>query len=170
MASVLPSSAECGPAPTFDWHLTNLRNYVKLSPGNAAPLKVAGQSVASFGEGSGWLGIPGDPTLPSRFIRALAFSMTSSPQPSGIQSVRLMEYIMNNFDIPFGSIQPGAGEHPDYTQWITIADLDQVVYYVKTYENQTLQAVDLNDFDLDAKAIFSLPIAAALEAPKLQSK
>lgn len=155
-------------SPTFDWHLTNLRNYVKLSPENAQPLKVAGQQIASFGEGSGWLGIPGDPTPPSRFIRALAFSMTSDPKPSGIQSVRLVEHIMNNFDIPFGSTRSGGSAHPDYTQWIAIADLDEAVYYVKTYENQTLQAIVLSDFDLDAKTILSVPISPALDAPKVQ--
>ncbi len=154
-------------SPTFDWHLTNLRNYVKLSPKNTPPLKVAGQSIASFGEGSGWLGIPGDPTPPSRFIRALAFSMSSTPQASGIQSVRLVEHIMNNFDIPSGSILPDGDEHPDYTQWTVVADLNERIYYIKTYENQTLQAIDLKDFDLTAKDILSASIAARLNTPKL---
>lgn len=156
-------------SPTFDWHLTNLRNYVKLTPENVPPLKVAGQSIESFGQGSGWLGIPGDPTPPSRFIRALAFSMTSDQQPSGIKSVRLAEHIMNNFDIPYGTINPDEkGGKPDYTQWTVIADLEQKNYYVKTYENQQLQTFGFEDFDLDGKAIIAAPIKSNLEAPKLK--
>lgn len=157
-------------SPTFDWHLTNLGNYVTLSPDNVEPLKVNGQTVPSFGQGSGWLGIPGDPTPPSRFIRALAFSMTSDTQPSGMESVRLVEHIMNNFDIPYGTINPGKGEAPDYTQWTTVVDLKSKVYYIKTYENQTLQSVALSDFDLDAKSSVNLPIQPMLDAPKLSAK
>ncbi len=29
-------------SPSFDWHMTNLRNYVKLSPNNAKPVKSSG--------------------------------------------------------------------------------------------------------------------------------
>ena len=49
-------------APEFDWHLTNLKNYVKLSPFNAPALDLWGQTISSFGQGSGLLGMPGDPT------------------------------------------------------------------------------------------------------------
>ena len=94
-------------APTFDWHLTNLKNYVKISPVNAEPITIDGQTIASFGQGSGLLGIPGDPTPPSRFIRALGYTMSAKRLPSGIQSVRLAEHILNDFDIPLGFIQPG---------------------------------------------------------------
>ncbi len=155
-------------SPTFDWHLTNLRNYVKLTPVNVPPMKVAGQTVDSFGQGSGWLGIPGDPTPPSRLIRALAFSMTSDQKPNGIESVRLVEHIMNNFDIPYGTIRnPKPGGDLDYTQWTTIADIQELVYYVKTYNNQMLVSIPLADFDFDAKAVSTAAIKDDLVAPKL---
>jgi len=153
-------------SPTFDWHLTNLSNYVKLTPENVAPLKVGGQEITSFGEGSGWLGIPGDPTPPSRFIRALAFSMTSDPEPAGEKSVRLVEHIMNNFDIPKGTIRNDE-KMADYTQWTTVADLKNRSYYVKTYENQTLQGIDLMAFDLDAKEVVSTAVEPMIAPPAL---
>lgn len=156
-------------APSFDWHLTNLKNYVKLSPDNAPPLKVGGQQVDSFGEGSGWLGLPGDPTPPSRFIRALAFSMTSNPQPAGDASVRLVEHIMNNFDIPQGTIREGK-QTSDYTQWTGIADLKNLRYYIKTYNAPVLQGIDLTQFDLDAKTVVTAPIKPALTPPALFPK
>ncbi len=154
-------------SPTFDWHLTNLRNYTKLTDENAPPLKINGQTINSFGAGSGWLGIPGDPTPPSRFIRAMAYSMTPVKQPSGIESVRLVEHIMNNFDLPKGIIRDAKSDVADYTQWTAIADIKAGVYYVKTYDNQTLQAIDINDFDLDAKAPLVADIATVENAPSL---
>lgn len=154
-------------SPTFDWHLTNLGNYVKLSPDNVDSLKVNGQTIPSFGQGSGWLGIPGDPTPPSRFIRAIAFSMTVDPEPNGIKSVRLVEHIMNNFDIPFGTIRPAKGDECDYTQWTTVADIGTGTYYVKTYNNQTLQAIALENFDPNAKTVSYAPIEDAEQTPFL---
>lgn len=155
-------------SPGFEWHLTNLRNYVKLSPVNAEPMEIFGEEVASFGQGSGLLGIPGDPTPPSRFIRALGYTASVEPQPSGIESVRLAEHILNNFDIPIGFVKPAeANEAPDYTQWSAIADLKNRQYYVKTYNDQVLRSVDLMSFDLDATDIVKAPLTPRMEVPSL---
>ncbi|MBC2595336.1 choloylglycine hydrolase family protein [Ruficoccus amylovorans] len=154
-------------APTFDWHLTNLKNYTKLSDANGSSLKVDGHVIDSFGSGSGWIGLPGDPTPPSRFIRAFAYSMTPVAQPDGTESVRLVEHIMNNFDLPKGFIRNDKSDEADYTQWTVVADMANRVYYVKTYDNQQLQAIALKDFDLDAKTPYAAAIADELEAPAL---
>ena len=157
-------------SPGFDWHLTNLRNYVKLSPVNAEPIVIAGQTISSFGQGSGLLGIPGDPTPPSRFIRALGYAISAKKVPSGEESVRLAEHILNNFDIPRGFIKPGAGDQSplEYTQWSTIAELTTKRYYVKTYEDQVLRGIDLMSFDLDAKTIASATLKPKLSPPSLE--
>ncbi|PCI93544.1 choloylglycine hydrolase [Candidatus Aerophobetes bacterium] len=60
-------------SPTFDWHLTNLRNYINLTPFNVDPLHLRGLKLAPFGQGSGMRGLPGDFTPPSRFVRAAVF-------------------------------------------------------------------------------------------------
>ena len=153
-------------SPSFDWHLTNLKNYVKLSPENAPPLQIGSQTITSFGEGSGWLGIPGDGTPPSRFVRALAFSLTSIAQPAGPESVRLVEHIMNNFDIPKGQIRQ-ASSVADYTQWTGIADLRHRRYYLKTYDDQTLRCIDLPGCDLTASQMISAPVPPKLDPPTL---
>lgn len=135
--------------PEFPWHMSNLKNYVNLTPLNAEPNKIRGYTIEGMGQGSGWLGLPGDPTAPSRFIRALAYSMTVNTKPSGIESVRLVEHIMNNFDIPYGWVQDKKEKFLDYTQWTVIADIKNRVYYVKTYTNQRLKHIDFSTFDLD---------------------
>ena len=155
-------------SPTFDWHLTNLRNYVKLSPVNAEPVEIFGEGFASFGQGSGLLGIPGDPTPPSRFIRAVGYAVSAERKPSGVESVRLAEHILNNFDIPVGFVTSTDGkEPPDYTQWSAIADLKNRRYYVKTYTDQVLRGVDLMSFDLDAEAIAKAPLTPQMEPAAL---
>ena len=164
-------------APTFDWHLTNLKNYVKISPVNAEAITIDGVTIPSFGQGSGLLGIPGDPTPPSRFLRALGYVISVKKLPSGEQSVRLAEHILNNFDIPMGFIQPGKGDYTalEYTQWSSIAELTTKRYYVKTYDDQVLRGIDLMSFDLDAKTVASTALEPSLSPPafkfdKLQTR
>ena len=67
-------------SPGYDWHLLNLRNYANLSPQAARPRSIDGVSLAPFGAGSGMLGLPGDFTPPSRFVRAVAFVNTMTRQ------------------------------------------------------------------------------------------
>ncbi|QAY97027.1 choloylglycine hydrolase [Methylovirgula ligni] len=156
-------------SPPFDWQVTNLRNYVKISPVNAPPLQIGGQTVASFGQGSGLLGIPGDPTPPSRFVRALGYAASAERQPDGIASVRAAEHILNNFDIPKGWIRPDSGGESEweFTEWSAVADLTNLVYYVKAYDDQVLRSIDLKTQNLDAPAIVSAPLVPRPEAPAL---
>lgn len=65
-------------APGFEWQLTNLNNYVNLYPGDASPRKLSGITLQPTGGNSGFLGIPGDDTPPSRFVRAAFYRATYS--------------------------------------------------------------------------------------------
>ncbi len=156
-------------SPTFDWHINNLRNYVKISP-NAAPARViAGQTIRPLGQGSGLLGIPGDPTPPSRFLRALGYAMSAVPVEPGMPSVRLAEHIANNFDIPKGWVQnPTIKEASiEYTQWTVVADLENLRYYVKSYEDPTMRVLDIKKLDLNGKAILLGPLHPPVTPPNL---
>ena len=70
-------------APNYDWHMTNLRNYVNLSAVALPTKKIEDLNFAPLGGGSGMIGLPGDYTPPSRFVRAVAFSKTARPTATG---------------------------------------------------------------------------------------
>ena len=70
-------------SPSFDWHMANLRNYVNFSMTNVPPVKLGSVKLEPFGQGSGMLGLPGDFTPPSRFVRAVAFSQSVFPSKTG---------------------------------------------------------------------------------------
>jgi len=80
-------------SPTFDWHMTNLRNYVNFSMTNVPPVKLGSIKLEPFGQGSGMLGLPGDFTPPSRFVRAVAFSQSVLPSETGNGAVLEAFYI-----------------------------------------------------------------------------
>jgi choloylglycine hydrolase len=148
-------------SPSFDWHMTNLRNYVNFSMTNVPPVKLGPVKLQPFGQGSGMLGLPGDFTPPSRFVRAVAFSQSVLPSKSGNDAVLEAFHILNQFDIPKGA----AREHErdahgniqaDYTQWTAAADLQARQYYFRTYENSQIRMIDLTKMNLDAKDIVKI--------------
>ncbi|NWG24168.1 MAG: choloylglycine hydrolase family protein [Pseudorhodoplanes sp.] len=148
-------------APYYDWHLLNLRNYANLKPMDDRPHDINGVSLAPFGAGSGMLGLPGDFTPPSRFVRATAFVASMLPVKSAAEAVDAASTMLNNFDIPKGLVREG-GKADDYvlgfTQWSVIADTRNKVYYYWTMYNRRLRSVDLTKIDFAAKAPAAFPL------------
>ena len=145
-------------SPEFDWHLTNLRNFINLTPFNVKPITLRGVSLAPFGEGSGMVGLPGDFTPPSRFIRAAIFSSTAIPAQNTEKLVGQTFHILNQFDIPIGTArQKEDGKiSTDSTLLTSVKDPKSLRYYFKSYDDQTIKWIALQDFDLNGKAIKSV--------------
>ncbi|CAA0121586.1 Choloylglycine hydrolase [BD1-7 clade bacterium] len=145
-------------SPTFDWHMTNLRNYVNLSFSNVEDVKLGNQKLAPFGQGSGMLGIPGDFTPPSRFVRAAAFSQGLIPVETGKEGILQAFHLLNNFDIPKGAARDSKKDKhgnivADYTLWTSAVDLKERAFYFRTYEDSQIKRVDLLSHNLDSKTI-----------------
>ena len=153
-------------SPTFDWHLTNLRNFINLTPFNVKPLKVDGLELAPFGQGSGMVGIPGDFTPPSRFVRAAIYSITAIPSNTASEGVFQGFHILNQFDIPVGIARDKVGDvtYSDFTSITCVRDPQSLKYYFKTYDDQSIRYVDLSTFDLNAKEVKKASTVAKQQA------
>lgn len=145
-------------APTFDWHITNLRNYLNLSAGNAEPIRIKGTVLAPPGQGSGFLGIPGDWTPPSRFVRTAAMIRYAETPENPSEAVNLAEHILNAVDIPRGDIRDESGSM-DYTQWAVIKDLKNRKFYFRSYRDIAIKVVHFDEA-LRKNYAGYLPIAA----------
>jgi len=132
-------------SPTFDWHMTNLRNYVNLTATNVPPIDLGGIKLAQFGQGSGLRGLPGDFTPPSRFVRAVAFSQSAIPSDTADHAVMQAFHILNNFDIPLGAVREtdNGQVHAEATTWTSASDLKNLRWSFKTYDDQTIHSVDV---------------------------
>jgi choloylglycine hydrolase len=138
-------------APGFQWHMTNLNNYVNLVPGSASDKTIkSGITLEPLGHGSGMLGIPGDFTSPSRFERAAFFQTTAPVWDTGFETVVQAFHILNNFDIPIGSqhlradIPKGL---PSATQFTAVTDQKAMKFYYRTAWNSNIRCIDLNSID-----------------------
>jgi choloylglycine hydrolase len=145
-------------SPAFDWHMANLRNYVNFSMTNMPPVKLGSVTLQPFGQGSGMLGMPGDFTPPSRFVRAVAFSQSVFKPKTGHDAVVEAFHVLNQFDIPKGAAREHEkDEHgnilADYTIWTSAIDLKAKRFYFRTYESSQIRMVDLMKMNLDAKDI-----------------
>jgi len=148
-------------SPAFDWHMTNLRNYVNFSLTNVPPIQLGSVKLTPFGQGSGMLGLPGDFTPPSRFVRAAAFSQSVLPTNTGYDAVIQAFHILNNFDIPKGAARDEKRDKhgnivADYTTWTSANDLKAKRFYFRTYANSQIRMVDLTKMNLDAKEITTI--------------
>jgi len=138
-------------APTFDWHVTNLSNYINLSPFNIEHLQLKGLTLSPLGQGSGLLGLPGDFTSPSRFVRATVFMQTVQDTNTEHEAINAAFHILNLFDIPFGSVIEKNVDYQTYeiTQWTSAVDLKNKRYFWHTHENRQIYAVDLMKMNLN---------------------
>ncbi len=150
-------------SPSFDWHMTNLRNYPNLGAVQPKTRSIGGVELKPFGLGAGLTGMPGDFTPPARFVRAVAFSKSSIPAKNGRESVIQAFHILNNFDIPKGSAREAHKDKhgnimADFTTWTSASDLKAKKFYFRVYNNSQIKMVDLNKMDLNAKKIVTIPM------------
>lgn len=127
-------------SPNFSWHMTNLRNYMNLSPVQKEENLWNSMALTPFGQGAGAIGLPGDFTPPSRFIRcAYLKSHTLFPKQQS-KALSACFHVMENLSIPKGVVMT-AQASADYTQYTAFIDLNHCCYFYKTYDNSEIRSV-----------------------------
>jgi len=145
-------------SPPFDWHMTNLRNYLNLSAVALPNKKIEDMDFTPIGAGSGLLGIPGDYTPPSRFVRIVAYTQTARKTPDGDEAVYEAFRILDNFNLPLGSAEgpdadaEGLKGMRSSTLWTSVADTRNLKYYYHTQHNRKVRMIDLKRLDFSPKA------------------
>ncbi|NET44055.1 choloylglycine hydrolase family protein [Okeania sp. SIO2B3] len=141
-------------APTYDWHITNLRNYVNISPVALPDQEIGSIDFSPLGGGSGMIGLPGDFTPPSRFIRAVAFSQTARETTDGPETMYELFRILDNFNVPLGASEGNddidTSGMRSSTQWTTAHDITNKVIYYHTQNNRQVRKVDVGSLDFES--------------------
>lgn len=155
-------------SPGFEWQITNLNNYINLYPGTTDTKSFGNITLSSFGAGSGFIGLPGDITPPSRFVRAAFYQTTAPEQNNAIGAVTQSFHILNNFDIPIGA-EFLAGQTPtdipSATQWTSSADVTHRVLYYRTMYNSAIRSFDLKSIDFGRVKYQVQPLDANKQQP-----
>ncbi len=131
--------------PPFNWMQINLQNYIQVNALNALPIQTEGGILSQAGQGSGMLGLPGDWTPPSRFVRMATFLRFAKAGGSALEAVNLAEHLLNTVDIPLGLVRERtqSGSVDDYTQWSVVKDQTNLVFYFRSYKDMSLKSIDM---------------------------
>lgn len=143
-------------APTYDWHMTNLSNYLNLSMFSLEPKTMEGIKFSPTGAGSGMIGLSGDNTPPSRFIRAVAWSQTARKTKTAKETEYETFRVLDNFNLPLGPDgAEGAGHAGETgmmrssTIWTTAWNLEDLILSYHTQHNRRVRQVNVKAIDFD---------------------
>lgn len=144
--------------PTFDYHMFNLNNYMKLStepPVNSFADKVP---LAPYCSGMGAIGLPGDLSSASRFVKAVFTKMNSISGTSEAESVSQFFHILGSVSQQRGCVHIRDDRY-EITVYSSCCNMDKGIYYYTTYENSQISAVDMHREKLDGDAVICYPLA-----------
>ncbi|MTH54947.1 linear amide C-N hydrolase [Bacillus mangrovi] len=140
--------------PPYDWHLNNLVLYEQLSLTDKCN-QICGSELV----GSGQLGIPGDPTSQSRFVRASFLQQTQFSPATIQQGIGAARQIIQTLSVPVGTVYLREYEGVyDWTQWTVIRDHNNLGYYFFTDFNSTLYGIKFKELDLDGRFTIGVDI------------
>ncbi len=134
--------------PPFPTQLFQLNNYMHLSTQPPENHFSSALPLLPYGRGMGALGLPGDLSSQSRFVRASFVKMNSVSGDSEPESVSQFFHILNAVDQQRGCCEVEAGKY-EMTLYTCCCNADKGVYYYTTYDNHQISAVDLHKENLD---------------------
>lgn len=142
--------------PTFDYHMTNLVNYMGLSPKQPENSFGPGLELTPYSRGMGAMGLPGDLSSASRFVKAAFTRLNSVCGDSESASISQFFQILGSVAQQKGCVL--VGDKYEYTIYTSCCNTDQGIYYYNTYENSQLSCVHLHHENLDSDGLISFPL------------
>ncbi len=148
--------------PPFPYHLFNLNNYRGLGVTNGENTFLPEQPLVEYCQGLGALGLPGDPSSMSRFVRAVFGASHSVSGEEEQTSVNQFFHLLTSVEMPRGTCRTPAGVW-DVTVYSSCINTTRGLYYYTTYENRRIRCVDMHRVDLEGDTLFRYPLHAASE-------
>lgn len=143
--------------PTFDIQIFNLNNYVNVTrevPENRFSSAIA---LDAYSRGMGGIGIPGDLSSSSRFVKAAFTKLNSVSGTSESESISQFFHILGSVNQERGCVRLAEDTY-EITIYSSCCNVDKGVYYYKTYENSQITGVDMHNENLDNQSLVSYPL------------
>ncbi len=150
--------------PDFPYHMTNLSNFMRLTPKAPKNLLFPSAELSPYSNGMGAIGLPGDFSSPSRFVRAVYAKAHTQHRPPKTKETSTKEEITRFFHMmdtvaqPLGCTETEEGS-PISTIYTSCADTSEGIYYFSTYACRRIRAVRLRSADLDTSELITFPLS-----------
>ena len=142
--------------PTFDFHMLNLANYMGLTREEPISRFSEKLKLMPYSRGMGAIGLPGDLSSASRFVKAAFTKLNSVSGDSESESVSQFFHILNSVAQQKGCCRVEKGF--EYTIYSSCCNTDKGIYYYTTYENSRITGVDMHKENLDGTNLISYPL------------
>ena len=143
--------------PTFDIQSFNLNNYMGLSRNPPQQNFSSNLKFDTYSRGMGAMGLPGDLSSPSRFVKAAFTKENSMSGDSESESISQFFHILVSVTQQRGCVNVGNGKF-EITIYSSCCNTDKGIYYYTTYENSQISGVDMHKVDLDGSTLSDYPL------------
>ena len=142
--------------PIFDYHMMRLCDFLNLTC--EAPVNRFGEAALEpYSKGMGAIGLPGDLSSSSRFVRAAFTKLNAVSGESEAESVSQFFHILGSVEQQRGCVRLHEGEY-EITVYTSCINTEKGIYYYTTYENSCIHAVDLHRVDLEQEELYRYPL------------
>ena len=138
--------------PPFEYHRMNMNNYMNLTAESPQNRFADRLNLRPYAQGMGALGLPGDASSASRFVRAVFLKWNSVAPEEEKANVSQFFHILDSVAMVRGSVVTEQGTY-DITTYSCCANTRTGVYYYKTYDDSRVRAVDMHETDLDGNVL-----------------
>ena len=145
--------------PTFDFHMHNLANYINLTHNEPTNRFAPNHNIKPYSRGMGAIGLPGDLSSASRFIRASFTKLNSVSDGTFDQDVSQFFHILESVSQQRGCVK--VGNKYEQTIYTSCCNIDNGVYYYTTYENSQITGIKMHNTDLDSVELKLFPLVTS---------
>ena len=143
--------------PTFDMQLFNLNNYMSLSTEQPINNFSKSLNLDTYSRGMGGMGLPGDLSSLSRFVKATFTKMNSKSGNSESESISQFFHILESVYQQRGLVHMGEEKY-EITIYSSCCNMDKGIYYYITYENSQITGIDMNKENLDSNELINFEL------------
>ncbi len=143
--------------PPFEYHMFNLNNYRNLNTGNGENGFSSYIPLENYCQGLGAVGLPGDVSSMSRFVRMAFESQNSVCDGDEASAVGQFFHLLSSVEMVRGVCKTGSGKL-DITVYSSCINTDRGLYYYTTYKNRQISCIDMYKTDIDGCRFSSYPL------------
>ena len=142
--------------PSFDFHLHNLTGYLNLTREEPMSRFAPNYELSPYSRGMGAIGLPGDLSSPSRFVRAAFVKLNSVCEENDAASINQFFHILGSVSQQEGCARVGSAF--EKTIYTSCCNTDNGIYYYTTYENSQITGISMYNTNLDAYEVSVFPL------------
>ena len=143
--------------PPFDKQMFNLNNYMHLSAKSPENNFSKDLNLETYSRGMGAIGLPGDLSSQTRFVRVAFTKMNSISGDGEMESVSQFFHILNSVDQQRGCCELDNGKY-EITLYTSCCNTNKGIYYYTTYNNHQITAVPMHKENLEGHELVHYPL------------